>query len=71
MEEYERPSTQDIIKELLGVMLDESIIEDYKIDGLYVYYNSCLRSEAKYHVEGVHYKDRVYLYDIAGRLKNC
>ena len=67
MEDFEYPSTQDMIKELLGIMLDESVVEDYTVNGTYVYYNTCLRSEAKYLVEGIHYKDRVHLYDIADR----
>ena len=67
MEEFEYPSTQDMIKELLGIMLDESVVEDYEIIGNEVFYNSCTAIEASYMLGIGNYMGKVNIYELGNK----
>ena len=67
MEDFEYPSTQDMIKELLGLMLDESGVEDYEIIGNEIFYNSCSALEARYMLGNGNYMRKVNIYELGNK----
>lgn len=67
MEEFEYPSTQDMIKELLGIMLDESVVEDYEIISNEVFYNRATAIEANYLLGNTHYMGKVNIYELGNK----
>lgn len=67
MEEFEYPSTQDMVKELLGIMLDESTIKDYEIIGNEVFYNRCAILEASYIVGRGNYMGKINIYELGNK----